>query len=73
MTDTPSFSLDPSSTAIIFIEYQNEFTSEGGKLHPAVKDCMEKTNSEYDKPPQSCQGKNDDLSMQSNPTFHLPM
>merc|ERR1712070_583282 len=27
-------------TAIVFIEYQNEFTTEGGKLHGAVKDVM---------------------------------
>lgn len=39
------YSLDPSSTAFVFIEYQNEFTTEGGKLHDAVKDCMTKTNS----------------------------
>ncbi len=37
-------SLDPAETAIVFIEYQNEFTTPGGKLHDAVKDCMEKTN-----------------------------
>lgn len=37
-------SLDPSETAVVFIEYQNEFTSPGGKLHDAVKDCMEKTS-----------------------------
>lgn len=36
--------LDPSSTAFIFIEYQNEFCSPGGKLHDAVKECMEHTN-----------------------------
>jgi hypothetical protein len=40
-----AFSLDPSSTALVFIEYQNEFTTEGGKLNQAVKDCMTKTNS----------------------------
>merc|ERR1712228_746245 len=28
-------------TAALFIEYQNEFTSEGGKLYDAVKDVME--------------------------------
>jgi hypothetical protein len=39
------FTLDPASTAIVFIEYQNEFTTPGGKLHDAVKECMEKTNS----------------------------
>ena len=38
--------LDPKETAFVFIEYQNEFTTEGGKLHPAVKEVMEKTNSE---------------------------
>jgi len=32
--------LDPSETATVFIEYQNEFTTEGGKLHDAVKECM---------------------------------
>ena len=25
-------------------QFQNEFTTEGGKLHGAVKPCMEKTN-----------------------------
>ena len=29
--------VDPAKTAVIFIEYQNEFTSEGGKMHDAVK------------------------------------
>lgn len=41
------FSLDPEDTAFVFIEYQNEFTTEGGKLHDAVKDVMAKTNSKY--------------------------
>ena len=35
--------LDPSKTALVLIEYQNEFTTEGGALHDAVKECMEKT------------------------------
>jgi len=35
--------LDPSETACVFIEFQNEFTTEGGKLHDAVKECMEET------------------------------
>ena len=30
-----------SKTAVVFIEYQNEFASEGGKLHEAVKPVME--------------------------------
>jgi len=38
------FTLDPKETAVVFIEYQNEFTNDGGKLHPAVKECMEKTS-----------------------------
>mmetsp|Transcript_100225 Transcript_100225/g.139294 ORF Transcript_100225/g.139294 Transcript_100225/m.139294 type:complete len:210 (-) Transcript_100225:156-785(-) len=38
-----SFTLDPKETAVVFIEFQNEFTTEGGKLHEAVKDVMEKT------------------------------
>lgn len=41
---TESFSLDPSETACVFIEYQNEFVTPGGKLHDAVKDCMASTN-----------------------------
>jgi hypothetical protein len=36
-------SVDPSCTAFVFVEYQNEFTTERGKLHDAVKDVMEKT------------------------------
>ena len=39
------YTLDPKETAFVFIEYQNEFTTEGGKLHDAVKDVMEQTNS----------------------------
>jgi hypothetical protein len=39
------YSLDPEETAFVFIEYQNEFATEGGKLHEAVKDAMDKTNS----------------------------
>ena len=34
----------PEKTACVFIEYQNEFTTEGGKLHDAVKPVMESTN-----------------------------
>src|SRR5437667_12641287 len=36
--------MDPKKTAVVLIEYQNDFTSAGGSLHPAVKDVMEKTN-----------------------------
>ena len=42
-----ALTLNPSKTALILIEYQNEFTTPGGKLHEAVKDVMEKTNSEF--------------------------
>src|SRR3954452_22309373 len=35
--------LDPATTAVVLIEYQNEFTSEGGVLHGAVAPVMEKT------------------------------
>jgi ureidoacrylate peracid hydrolase len=38
------FQLDPKETAVIFIEYQNEFTTENGKLHEAVKEVMDQTN-----------------------------
>lgn len=30
-------SLDPATTAVVLIEYQNEFTSEGGALHGAAE------------------------------------
>lgn len=33
-----------SSTALIMIEYQNEFATEGGKLHDGVKANMKSTN-----------------------------
>ncbi|KAI8463261.1 MAG: Isochorismatase-like protein [Monoraphidium minutum] len=36
--------LDPAKTALVLIEFQNEFASEGGKLHDAVKGVMESTN-----------------------------
>lgn len=37
-------SIDPSTCALVLIEYQNDFTSEGGTLHDAVKDVMHATN-----------------------------
>ena len=36
--------IDPSSTAIVLIEYQNEFCAPGGKLHGAVQGVMASTN-----------------------------
>jgi ureidoacrylate peracid hydrolase len=36
--------MDPKQTAVVLIEYQNDFTSPGGTLHDAVKDVMGKTN-----------------------------
>lgn len=36
-------SVDPKSTAIVLIEFQNDFTSEGGALHGAVSTVMEST------------------------------
>jgi len=35
--------IDPSTTAVVLIEYQNDFTSEGGVLHGAVEPSMTKT------------------------------
>jgi nicotinamidase-related amidase len=35
---------DPSTTALLLIEYQNEFVSEGGALHGAVAGVMNETN-----------------------------
>ena len=36
--------MDPKRTAVVLIEYQNDFTSEGGTLHDAVKPVMKSTN-----------------------------
>ena len=36
--------MNPEETAVVLIEYQNDFTSEGGTLHEAVKPVMENTN-----------------------------
>jgi len=35
--------IDPKTTALVLIEYQNDFTSDGGVLHAAVSEVMEKT------------------------------
>ncbi len=35
--------LDPATTALVLIEFQNEFVAEGGVLHNAVAPVMEKT------------------------------
>jgi len=35
--------MDPKHTALVLIEYQNDFTSEGGTLHGAVQPVMEAT------------------------------
>ena len=37
-------SIDPSTTAVVLIEYQNDFTSPGGALHDAVSEVMDKTD-----------------------------
>jgi nicotinamidase-related amidase len=36
--------VDPKHTAVVLIEYQNDFTSEGGALHDAVKGVMQQTD-----------------------------
>jgi nicotinamidase-related amidase len=36
-------SIDPKQTAVVLIEYQNDFTSDGGALHGAVAEVMEQT------------------------------
>jgi nicotinamidase-related amidase len=35
--------MDPQKTAVVLIEYQNDFTSEGGALHDAVKGVMDES------------------------------
>lgn len=39
----PHVPINPAKTAILLIEYQNDFTSEGGVFHDAVKPVMEST------------------------------
>src|SRR5689334_12459158 len=36
--------MDAETTAIVLVEYQNDFTSDGGALHGAVADVMAKTD-----------------------------
>ena len=36
-------SIDPKTTAVVLIEFQNDFTSEGGALHGAVNQVMDQT------------------------------
>lgn len=36
--------MDPKTTAVVLIEFQNDFTSDGGTLHGAVKPVMDETN-----------------------------
>ena len=36
--------MSPNTTAVVLIEYQNDFTTPGGKLHDAVKPVMDSTN-----------------------------
>jgi ureidoacrylate peracid hydrolase len=36
--------MDPKTTALVLIEFQNDFTSDGGTLHGAVKGVMDSTN-----------------------------
>jgi ureidoacrylate peracid hydrolase len=35
--------IDPKTTAVVLIEYQNDFTTEGGALHEAVSEVMDET------------------------------
>jgi ureidoacrylate peracid hydrolase len=36
--------IDPKTSAVVLIEYQNDFTTEGGALHGAVSEVMDKTD-----------------------------
>ena len=35
---------DPGTTAVVLIEFQNDFASDGGALHGAVQGVMDSTN-----------------------------
>jgi nicotinamidase-related amidase len=36
--------MEPTTTAVVLVEYQNDFTSEGGALHGAVQEVMASTD-----------------------------
>jgi ureidoacrylate peracid hydrolase len=36
--------IDPKTTAVVLIEYQNDFTTQGGALHEAVSEVMDGTD-----------------------------
>jgi nicotinamidase-related amidase len=36
--------MNPQTTAIVLIEYQNDFTTPGGVFHDGVKDVMQSNN-----------------------------
>ncbi len=36
--------MDPKTTAVVLIEYQNDFTTEGGVFHDGVKGVMQSNN-----------------------------
>ncbi|MEM7338361.1 MAG: cysteine hydrolase [Actinomycetota bacterium] len=40
---TDPVTVDPSTTALLLVEYQNDFATEGGTLHEAVSGVMEHT------------------------------
>ena len=43
MADVSSPAVEPSSTALVLIEYQNDFATDGGTLHAAVAGVMDST------------------------------
>jgi hypothetical protein len=45
--------IDPATTALVMIEYQNEFAADGGKLHDAVRGVMATTGM-LDKSVEAC-------------------
>lgn len=45
-----AFSLEPKKTAFLFIEFQNEFTTEGGTLHNSVKPSLDAFNTMVNAP-----------------------
>ena len=36
--------VDPRTTAVVLVEYQNDFTTEGGTLHGAVEGVMKQND-----------------------------
>ncbi|MDT5040964.1 MAG: ureidoacrylate peracid hydrolase [Actinoplanes sp.] len=59
--------------ALVLIEYQNEFTTDGGVLHAAVAPVMDKTGTLTDCTAATSPEEHDNAITYDYPMFSLPM